>query len=208
MTPKNHFTQISTGILLAIAFLTFAVPAQVYAQSALSNLPNLSAFIENVKNGNANALRGVYVTNVMSYPIVQQPEGNAHFVSTNDSVVTQFSMATSMGNVGLLAHNTLAGKSFFNIKQSDQIILVYGDGHTETFVVENTLSYQSLPYGQYKNLQTQNNISVGEIFNTVYGGEYHLTLQTCIERDGNFEWGRMFIIAKPVLNFIETHPSK
>jgi len=97
-----------------------------------------------------------------------------------------------------LAHNTLAGKFFFNIPQGSQIILVYGNGRTETFIVDQVLMYQALPYGQYRDLQTQEIVYIGALFNTAYSGEYHLTLQTCIESEGDYQWGRLFIIAKPL----------
>lgn len=197
MASKN-LTQIVNrlfaSMLLAILFCALVVPTQVSAKS----LPSLTAFIETVRNGDASALRGVYVANSMAYPIVQQPENDAKFVSTDASVVTQFGMAAKAGNVGLLAHNYLAGKSFVNVKQGDQIVLVYGNGRTETFLVESILQYQDLPYGMYKDLNTQANLGTGELFNAVYGGAYHLTLQTCIESNGNSAWGRLFIIARPV----------
>ncbi|MDD2921399.1 MAG: hypothetical protein PHQ36_03865 [Anaerolineales bacterium] len=201
MTSKN-LTQIANrfiaSALLAILFCAFIVPVQVYAKSASPSLPSLNAFVTIVKNGEASTLRGVYVPNVMAYSIVQQPEKDAGFVSTEKSAVTQFNMAAKAGNVGLLAHSYLAGKSFPSIKQGDQIVLVYGDGRTETFVAESILQYQKLPYGLYKDLKTQNNLGTGELFDAVYGGAYHLALQTCIESGGDAEWGRLFIIAKPI----------
>ena len=161
-------------------------------------------FVETVIDGNANTLRGVYIANVMAYPIVQQPYGYPGFVSTTDSIVTQFSMATEVGNTGLLAHNHLAGISFANIQQNDQIILIYGDGHMESFLVESILQYQALsplsPYSQFKDLETESILSAEDLFREVYRGEYHLTLQTCIDNEGNASWGRLFIVAKPIGN--------
>ncbi len=204
MTPKNCFTRIIVrsliSALLTAVFFTFALPARAQAQSALLSQPDLNTFIASVQNGDANMLRGAYVANVMSYPIVQQPEGEPGFVSTQPSVVTQFEMAARAGNIGLLAHNNLGGRSFANIVQGNQVILVYGDGRTQTFVVENILMYQVLPYGQYKDLQTQTVIGVGELFTRVYEGGYHVTLQTCIESAGDLSWGRLFIIATPVVS--------
>jgi hypothetical protein len=208
MASKNQFTylrnKIIAGILLCAAFCAFVLPAQVYAKGTPSTLPSLSTFIATVKDGAATTLRGIYIPNIMAFPIQQQPYGNPGFVSPVDSVITQFSIATEVGNVGLLAHNMLAGKSFSEIKQGDQIILIYGDGHTEVFLVENTQRYQALdplnPYSQFKNLETQKSLTAEDLFRTVYRGEYHLTLQTCIENEGNLSWGRLFVIAKPIAN--------
>lgn len=204
MASKDQFTQLKNRLfastLLCIALISFAFPTQAYAKD--NALPSLSEFIETVKDGNANTLRGVYVANVMAYPIVQQPYGNPGFVSTIDSVVTQFSMANEVGNLGLLAHNHLAGISFANIKQNDQIVLVYGDGSLESFLVESILQYQALsplsPYSQFKDLENESILTAEDLFREVYRGEYHLTLQTCINNEGNASWGRLFIIAKPI----------
>jgi hypothetical protein len=158
----------------------------------------LETFIESVRNGESGALRGVYLLNVMAYAIVQQPEGDSSFVSEQPADITQFDMASRAGNIGLLAHNTLAGTSFFNILQDSQIVLVYGNGRTATFVVDQILMFQALPNGQYRNLQTQETIGIESLFETAFGGKRHLTLQTCVEGEGNYQWGRLFIIAKPL----------
>jgi hypothetical protein len=208
MASKDQLSQLKNRIfastLLCFLFCAFALPVQVYAKDTPNTLPELNSFIETVKDGDANTVRGVYVSNVMALGVVQQPVGYAGYVSTEESVATQFSIAKEVGNVGLLAHNTHAGGLFSNIKQGDYIILIYGDGHMETFMVQNILSYQALnplsPYSEFKNLETQITSTAEELFNNVYRGEYHLTLQTCIENNGNSSWGRLFIMAIPVEN--------
>jgi hypothetical protein len=50
-------------------------------------------------------------------------------------------------------------------------------------------------------------VDIGGLFNMAYGGEHHLTLQTCIESQGDFAWGRLFIIAKPLSKVTFTSPS-
>ena len=54
-------------------------------------------------------VRGIYIYNVMALAIVQQPTGNPGYVSTAESVATQFSMEAEVGIIGLLARNTHAG---------------------------------------------------------------------------------------------------
>ncbi|MBC7877496.1 MAG: hypothetical protein H7Y59_10030 [Anaerolineales bacterium] len=204
MASKDQFTQIKNRLfasaLLCIVLCVFAFPTQAYAKD--NAFPTLTEFVETVKDGHANTLRGIYISNVIALPIMQQPYGNPGFVSNTDSVLTQFSMASEVGNLGLLAHNHLAGKSFSDIKPNDQIVLIYGDGHTESFLVDNTMQYQALsplsPYSQFKDLETESILSAEDLFREVYRGEYHLTLQTCIDNEGNASWGRLFIIAKPV----------
>jgi hypothetical protein len=204
MASRFQSTQLknrifSSALVLILAWV-LALPTQVYAKGTSSTLPTLDKFIESVKNGDA-ALRGVYVSNVMALAVVQQPAGYAGYVSTEDSVATQFSIASEVGNVGLLAHNTHAGAFFANIKQGYRIVLVYGDGRTESFIVKNIQRYQALdplnPYSHFKDLDTQASLSAEELFNKVYRGDYHVTLQTCIENNGNASWGRLFIVATP-----------
>ena len=208
MASRYQITQLKNRIfaiaMFGILFCTFVFPVQAYAKDIPNPLPNLNTFIEIVKDGDANVLRGVYVPNIMALSIVQQPAGNPGYVSSAETVATQFSIATETGNVGLLAHNTHAGSFFSEIKQGDRIILVYGDGHIENFMANNIRRYQALdplnPYSEFKDLETQAISTAEELFNNVYRGEYHLTLQTCIENNGSPSWGRLFIVATPYEN--------
>jgi hypothetical protein len=189
-------------VLLLTAFLGSLVPsAQAHAKEPLNNIPNFSSFVQSVQDGNADNLRGVYVAGKMAFPISQQPMGNPGFVSTTASTVTQFNMASEVGNLGLLAHNYLAGANFSTLAQGDTIFLIYGDGHTQSFVVEEILQYQATsplsPYSDFQNLASEEFLTAESLFNKVYRGDFHLTLQTCIEKDGELSWGRLFIIAKP-----------
>lgn len=175
---------------------------QARADETSNPIPSFSSFAESVKDGNPEALRGIYVHGVMAYPIVQQPYGNPAYVSSEANVVTQFSIATEVGNIGLLAHNYLAGANFSQLKVGDIITLVYGDGRIENFYVEELLQYKATaplsPYSNFIDVKTEEFLTAEGLFNKVYRGEYHVALQTCIEKDGNLSWGRLFIIAKPI----------
>jgi len=201
--------RISAGSLVILLACVLALPMTAYAKGTPSAL---EAFVESVKDGNAASLRGVYVPNVMAFTVEQQPAGYPGYVSEADSVVTQFSIAAEVGNIGLLAHNTHAGAFFSNIQQGNLIVLVYGDGHTETFMVQSIQRYQALdpynPYSQFKDVDAQTTLTAEDLFNKVYRGDYHLTLQTCIENNGNASWGRLFIVAVPVDNALLATPDK
>jgi hypothetical protein len=196
-----HFVRALCAFCFALTLAcAFILPAQ--AKSSLNSFPDLNTFIESVRDGDANVLRGVYVQDVMAFSVMQQPDGSPGFVSQNADQLTQFSMATQAGNVGLLAHDYLAGTSFSDLKIGDVVLLVFGDGHTENYLVTNILQYQALdpnsPYSDFKDLETQAVLNAGELFNQVYGGERHVTFQTCIFANGDLSWGRLFVVAEPM----------
>ena len=203
MTLKNKNTRniLNTGIFLALFVSLFFNPISALAAS----LPSFLDFSKSVQNGDATVLRGVYVSNVMALPIVQQPSGNAGYVSNNNGEATQFRMATQFGNIGLLAHNHLSGKDFSQLAVGQEVRLVYGDGHFETFVVTEVLRYQALqptsPYSSFRNLDKDETLSAEGMFKRVYFGDRHVTFQTCIEKDGELSWGRLFVIAVPKSEF-------
>ncbi len=144
-------------------------------------------------------------------PIVQQPQGETNYVSSNAGEVTQFSSASQYGNVGLLAHNFLSGKSFSHLIVGQEIHLQYEDGNIENFVVTEILSYQALdprnPFSSFQNLNNKKEVlSAQEMFERVYEGNHHITFQTCIARNGVSSWGRLFVVAVPEVPSLSIAP--
>ncbi|MBM4428292.1 MAG: sortase [Chloroflexi bacterium] len=207
MASKYQFAHVKKQtpnlVFLLVIFLALALPMPALADGpAPAALPTLDSFIETVKDGSISTLRGVYVQGVMAYPVIQQPANNAGYVSSLNGRLTQFKLASTYGTVGLLAHNYLAGASFSQLKEGDIITLVYGNGRTSSFMVTDIQSYKAQtptsPYSNFTDLETNDFYTAEQLFKKVYAGEYRLTLQTCIEKDGDLSWGRLFIIAKPV----------
>jgi len=211
---KNRKTRIlvNTSFLLVILASLLLQPTSALAMgdADTSTLPNFSEFSNAVQDGKADVLRGVYVPNALALPIVQQPYGSPGFVSNEDERATQFRMANQHGNVGLLAHNHLSGKSFFGLEAGDEVRLVYGDGKAEYFVISEVLRYQALqpnsPYSSFRNLDKDEVLSAENMFKRVYFGDRHVTFQTCIEQDGVLSWGRLFVIAIPKAEYEELNP--
>lgn len=191
----------STSLLVTFFISLFYNPLSTKALGSVVTLPSLGDFSKSVQNGKAETLSGVYVSNVLALPIIQQPSGNAGFVSGNDGEITQFGMAAQYGNIGLLAHNHLSGKFFSQLAVGQEVRLVYGNGTIETFVITEVLQYQALqptsPYSSFRNMSKDETLSAEQMFKRVYLGNRHLTLQTCIDAEGNASWGRLFIIAVP-----------
>jgi hypothetical protein len=185
-------------VFISLFFNPF--PAQAL-QNREASLPDFAAFSKSVQNNQAGVLRGVYVPNVLAFPVTQQPAGNAGYVSSNDGEITQFGMASQFGNVGLLAHNNLSGRFFSQLAVDQEIRLVYGDGKVEYFVIKQILQYQALQptsqYSSFRDLRNNETLTAEQLFKKVYQGERHVTFQTCIEANGNLSWGRLFVIAVP-----------
>src|SRR5690349_8162256 len=132
--------------LLALAFAAFVItPGFAFSTGpAKEPPPSFQDFSQPLHNGEGNALRGVYVSDVLALPVVQQPVDNPYYVSSHDGEVTQFSTASQYGNIGLLAHNNLAGRAFSRLSIGQEVELVYGDGKVEKFVITEVLHFQAL----------------------------------------------------------------
>jgi hypothetical protein len=138
---------------------------------------------------------------VLALPIVQQPASNPFYVSNRNGELTQFSLVSQYGNTGLLAHNTLSGRFFSQLATGQEVRLIYGDGKVEYFVIGNVLRFQALQpdsiSSSFRNLDRNETISSGDMFNRAYVGGRRVVFQTCIEANGNSSWGRLFVVALP-----------
>jgi hypothetical protein len=161
-----------------------------------------AALVAAVVADESKIVQSVHVDGALDLDVVQQPEDNANYVSPKKGELTQFGAVSQYGNIGLLAHNFLAGRSFSHLVIGQDVRVLYRTGETESFVITEILSYQALdpknPYSSFQNLMNENEIlSVGQMFERVYKGDHHLTFQTCIANDGVSSWGRLFVVAKP-----------
>lgn len=199
--------QIAAFLFILVLLAASAHPALARSPRSFIDVepsvafPSFEEFVRMVVNGEEGILRGVYVPAVLALRVVQQPYGNPAYVSSLDGVVTEFRIAAEVGNVGLLAHNGLAGRNFFRLTVGREVYLVFGDGTIETYVVASIRRYQALlPYSvhsDFRDLETGKIITAEELFREAYRGSRHVTFQTCIEAEGNRAWGRLFVIAEP-----------
>jgi len=180
------------------------IPVTYGATTVVSALaPNVSVteFVSALDT-NENVLKGIYLEDAFALRIVQQPIGQAGFVSTIQGVVTQFAPASDYGVIGLLAHNYLAGSSFSSVVLGDVITVANGDGLGTQYIVTSINQFQALSpnstSSKFVDLVTQEQMTAGQLFKNMYQGEPHMVLQTCIAKDGEPSWGRLFIIAEPV----------
>jgi hypothetical protein len=185
------------------ALLQSPSPISTLAQAPAANLSeSFQKFRQQVANKQAGVLRGVYVEDVLALPIVQQPRGESLYVDDQNGTATQFQPAAQRGVTGILAHNFLSGALFFKLKIGETVHLVFGDGRTESYQISDIQRYQKLSplslYSRFIDLQSNQQISSNELFQRVYSGPDHVTFQTCLEKDGNWSWGLIFIIATKV----------
>ena len=170
--------------------------------SPASALPTFNDFVASVTNGQADVARGVYVAGAMALTIEQQPQGNPAYITRTPEAVSQFQSAAYFGVTGLLAHNHLAGAQFFNLNVGQEVSIVYGDGSARAYRITAQHRFQALepynPNSNFVDLDTSATLSALDVFNQMYTGDDHVTLQTCIAQNGSASWGRLFVKATPI----------
>jgi hypothetical protein len=164
--------------------------------------PEFARFIDHVFDGQSGVVRGIYVADVLALSVVQQPAKDWTYVSSKLGDATEFQSASKNGILGLLAHNYLSGRSFYNLKPGEQVDVVYGDGAVKYYRVSNIYQYQKIdPTDLSSNLvdlSTGKIVSSGHVFEQFYDGSDHVTLQTCLEKNGLSTWGLYFVVAQPI----------
>jgi hypothetical protein len=175
---------------------------------ALNNCSTLPNFVARIAtSGDPDQIAGLFLTGRLELPVLQQPNNNPGFVSSDPDSVTQFRLASQYGSLAFLAHNNLAGQRFFDLKRGQILSLVFGNGKVRYYRIVAIHQYQALspnsPYSSFVNLDDPERkiISVNDLFFSIYAQPGRLILQTCIEADGQPSWGRLFIIAAPVAPF-------
>lgn len=197
------FRALFLTLFTVSAFLAYPMSGRQVAVAMDAALPTLSEFASAVRAPAESGLAGIYADGVFAYPIVQQPGGNAAYVSNKPGVLTSFSMASQYKTTGLLAHNTLAGADFKRLFVGQTLTLIYANGVMKSFEVIAVERYQALtpnsPYSEFVNLDIPgaDRLSATNLFNHVYTPAQRLILQTCIAANGIGTWGRLFIIAIP-----------
>jgi len=208
ITGNQQISVTNKPVALAIADLIDdvvsaeeTVAEEVVSTNAVTTTPtftSLANFTQQVSNGNSGQITGLYSDNLFALAVVQQPSGQAGYVSTAGNTATQFGMATALG---FLAHNYLSGSLFSYLYGGAPITVVYGDGHTRVYRVSQIRKFQALspdsPYSDLVDLASGSTLSASDLFYSTYGVGGQLVLQTCISANGISSWGRLFIIATP-----------
>jgi hypothetical protein len=193
---QNYSTSTPTAVP---TILSTPTPEPVATKDASSELED---FVDQVKDGQADKVRGLYVPGLMALKVIQQPDNDDTFVSQELGIATQFRSAAENGVTGLLAHNFLSGQLFYNLLVGQRIEMVYGDGSIHEYQIESIDRFQKLDPSSLRSdmidLSNNKKLSTAQVFNRFYRGGDHVTLQTCLEVEGNPTWGLYFVTALPV----------
>lgn len=199
--PVTRVRQVSQMIsIVDLGHDVISSPAPPTSMPRIS--PEFARFIGQVADGQAKVVRGVYVAGSLALHVVQQPAKDWTYVSEELGNATEFQNAADNGVIGLLAHNYLSGRLFYNLKSGDQIGVVYGDGSVKYYRISGSFQYQKLEpddlSSKLVDLTTGITVTSGQVFGKFYSGGDHVTLQTCLERNGISTWGLYFVVAQPV----------
>jgi hypothetical protein len=164
---------------------------------------DLSDFVSVGDFVDSEQIVAVYAAGLFTLPVVQQPQDRPWFVSSASNTITQFALAGEYGSLGFLAHNTLAGSVFYNLEVGQEVRIILGDGTSRRFIIEEIMGYQALdpdnPYSSFRPAEgIGKDLSSTELFNLIYAVANRAVFQTCIEKNGDPNWGRYFVIAYPV----------
>jgi hypothetical protein len=167
--------------------------------SALS----LSDFITAPDIVDSKQIVGVYAPGLFVLPVIQQPEGKPWFVAAEPDIITEFGLAADYGSTGFLAHNTLAGSAFLELQIGQEVMVILADGGSQRYEVREVMRYQALdpdnPYSVFRSVDGKGkDLSSTDLFNLIYAVPNRVVFQTCLENNGDPNWGRYFVIAFPI----------
>jgi hypothetical protein len=167
------------------------------------SLPDLQSFAASLQDNSQDSGQavGVYAPGLLAMRIVHQPPSDITYIDAAPDVVTEYQLARDAGSLGLMAHNYSGGAAFAGLQTGQSLWVTYAGGQASEYRIERIHRYQALnpadPYANLIDLQTGGEKSSSAVFGENYT-EGTLVLQTCIEQNGDWSWGRLFIIARPV----------
>lgn len=133
-------------------------------------------------------MSGICVFFLFCSAIVSQPD-----IPHYDGAVIRFDKAPNV----LLAHNFQDGQYFDDIQTGNMLRYRDAEGWHDYLVTE-ILAFQAIPPDSEKPLlyDGKRYYSPEWVYKNVYNLPHTLVLQTCIYKDGDLNWGRLFVIAE------------
>jgi len=171
----------------------------VLALASAEAEPDLAAFIASLPERPPDEVVGVYAPGVMALIVEPQPPNHSLFVTEKVGYATLFDRPLRYNVTALLAHNTFSGIHFYDLELGDEVTLIYGDGSVALYRIDAIEDFQKLeagnPRSHYVELTTGQVMSTNDVFTRFYRNGPHLVLQTCLEHEGDYNWGVRFIKA-------------
>jgi hypothetical protein len=140
----------------------------------------------------------------LSFVFTVLPAQGLYTVTNDPQAVTFYTLEyEAYGTPAFLAHADKAGASFDDLTIGDEVMLVYPDDARKSFVVTEFLRYRATDpmseWSYFVDLETGESFDSLALGRKIYKSGHGLVLQTCIEKDGNPNWGRLFVIAEPLV---------
>ncbi len=207
MAKENNFFKLIEIVLLTLYVLLITLN---YSHQNPIYLPNTGLHKKTEISVNylglyrSSSITKVSVPGLFSYPVVQSGDN----APNQAGVVGQYSRAKDNGNIGLIAHNYLAGSIFSWISKGNEVQVTKSNGEVEYYVVSNILRFQaSDPNNFSKPFINQNgqSVSAEDVFDMAYRSGI-VTFQTCIAKNGISSWGIYMIQAVPGRGNVYTAP--
>ena len=197
MSNCRHTLRVvfQAGILISpllFALPTFAVsPVQVRHGKPFDGKNRL--FLSSPEPGIEKRAELVTAEGLFTFPVSQVGD----LAPSEDRVLGQYGFASSIGSIGFIAHNHLAGSSFSSLSPGTLVTVSFNDGSLEQYVIETARWYQASDPDDFSKPfinETGVHLSTQQVFSHNYkkGG---VTFQTCIRKDGFATWGVLFVIA-------------
>lgn len=166
-------------------------------------VPSLDQFVQVVRDGQANALKGVYAKDIFALQVLPADPNDPLNVTIRPGAVTNSCGVRHCPSIGLLAHNLLAGAMFLRLSPEQEVDLVYGNGSVRRYSIVGIRQFQALspqdPYSSFVDLEAPGRVlSSTEVFGQTFGAPDRVVLQTCITANGDLTWGRLDVIAEPL----------
>lgn len=216
---RKILIQITAASLILLSFSSPLIPvtgSKELSKRQPTHPPRLATWGDPLHSlpNEADRISQVEVPGHFSYKVVEQPQGNDAFVSHKPGTLTHFRLAAQYGTVGLIAHNSLAGGTFFDLKLGEIINVIYQNQNKVSFQIRSIRSFQALSPNRtdsiFIDLENGSRYTASDLFLEIYGADASLVFQTCLERNGLRTWGRFFILADqiPYKYPFETLPSE
>jgi len=129
--------------------------------------------------------------------IIQQPTGDYGFVSSAEYAVTEYNIPGG-GNTIFLAHSfTETGRAILRLKIGDRVII------DKNYVVVRIYEFEAVkPTDGYSPMiytETGETLSSSRALDMVFSNPEQVVFQTCIEKNYNPYWGRLFVVLEEEL---------